>query len=102
MHPAWTAASCLLSLLLGMTLMHAYHRRLPQHAGAGEGATNVWQLIDHIQAEAAKTVAESTGKHHLREPREPTQHSTSDTAHRWPEPPPLEIRDRVLESIHRL
>ncbi|MBB5156618.1 hypothetical protein BJ970_004152 [Saccharopolyspora phatthalungensis] len=85
MHPAWTVLACLVSLLSGMTLMYAYRRRLPQHAGAGEGSPTVWQLIDHVEAEAAQRTA-STGKHHLREPREPTPVSTLDTVPipRWP------------------
>ncbi|PKW15579.1 hypothetical protein [Saccharopolyspora spinosa] len=74
MPPLWTALACLLSLFLGMTLMYVYRRRLPQHAGAGEGATNVWQLIDHVAAEATRNTV-PTGKHHLREPREPAHQS---------------------------
>ncbi|MCI2418756.1 hypothetical protein MOQ72_15045 [Saccharopolyspora sp. K220] len=95
MHPAWTTLACLLSLLTGMILMHAYRRRLPQHAGAGEGATNVWQLIEHVEAEAK--AAKRTGRHHL---CEPADHSTSDMAP--PEAPPLELQQRVLESLRRL
>ncbi|MGP4020786.1 hypothetical protein [Saccharopolyspora sp. 5N708] len=93
MNPTWTAVACLLSLLTGMILMRAYRRRLPQHAGAGEGATNVWQLIEHVEAEAARR----TGRHHLRERAE---ESTSDTAPS--EVPSLEIQRRVVESLRRM
>lgn len=100
MPPLWTALACLLSLFLGMTLMCAYRRRLPQHAGAGEGATNVWQLIDHVEAEATRN-ATPTGKHHLRDSREPNRQSTLDTVP-IPEPPPLELQRRVLEALQHL
>lgn len=92
MSPFWTAMACLLSLLTGMTLMYACHRR-PQHAGAGEGATNVWQLIEHVEAEARRS--EPTGRHHLREP-------APEPPPQWPEAPPLELHHRVLESLRRL
>jgi hypothetical protein len=36
-----------------------------QHGGAGDGALNVWQLIDEIEAER-RLEAMSTGRHHLR------------------------------------
>jgi hypothetical protein len=35
-----------------------------QHGGAGEGALNVWQLIEEVEAERQRE-AESTGRHHL-------------------------------------
>ncbi|GAA0523495.1 hypothetical protein [Saccharopolyspora thermophila] len=98
MHPFWISLACLASLLTGMTLMYAYRRRLPQHAGAGEGATNVWQLIEHIEAEAAER-ARPRGRHRL---REPVEESTTDTVPLWPEPPPLDLQQRVLESLRRL
>ncbi|MGI8311549.1 hypothetical protein [Saccharopolyspora hattusasensis] len=103
MTPLWTALSCMCSMLLGMTLMYAYRKRLPQHTGAGEGATNVWQLIEHVEAEATRN-ATPTGKHHLREPREPTEPSAVDTIPiPGPQaPPPLELHHRVLEALHRL
>ncbi|MGW5648548.1 hypothetical protein ACWEV3_22480 [Saccharopolyspora sp. NPDC003752] len=100
MHPFWTALSCLGSMLLGMLLMYVYRRRLPQHAGAGEGTTNVWQLIDHVEAEAKRNDT-PTGRHHLREPREPTEHSTLDTVPIH-EPPSFELHHRVLEALQRL
>ncbi|MFI0464815.1 hypothetical protein ACH347_12100 [Saccharopolyspora sp. 5N102] len=35
-----------------------------QHAGAGDGALNVWQLIEEVEAERQRE-AESTGRHCL-------------------------------------
>ncbi|MDA3649845.1 hypothetical protein LZ318_25125 [Saccharopolyspora indica] len=35
------------------------------HSGAGDGALNVWQLIDEVEAERQRQ-AEPTGRHHLR------------------------------------
>ncbi|RKT82067.1 hypothetical protein SAMN05421805_1374 [Saccharopolyspora antimicrobica] len=97
MSPLWTVTACLLSMFTGMTLMYACHRR-PQHAGAGEGATNVWQLIEHVEAEARR--AEPTGRHHLREPDVPEPPPQWPTTP--PETPPLELHYRVLESLRRL
>ncbi|MER6991980.1 hypothetical protein ABT337_31820 [Saccharopolyspora hirsuta] len=97
MSPFWTATACLLSLLTGMTLMYVHHRRLPQHAGAGEGATNVWQLIEHVEAESRRD--QPTGRHRLREPDTPEPPQWPLTP---PEAPPLELQHRVLESLRRL
>ncbi|MDA3627555.1 hypothetical protein OU415_19080 [Saccharopolyspora sp. WRP15-2] len=97
MSPMLTALACLLSLLTGMTLMHVHRRRLPQHAGAGEGATNVWQLIEHVESEARR--ADSTGRHHLREPSPEPPPQWPETP---PEAPPLELQHRVLETLRRL
>jgi hypothetical protein len=40
----------------------------PQHGHAGEGAYDVWRLIDEVEAERE---AECTGRHCLRSPPEP-------------------------------
>lgn len=73
----------------------------PQHAGGGEGALTVWQLIAHVEAERQQR--EQGGRHRLREPadaHDPPQTSTSDT--RDPVRPSPEIQRRILEALHRL
>ncbi|RKT84176.1 hypothetical protein SAMN05421805_103101 [Saccharopolyspora antimicrobica] len=60
------------------------------HAGGGEGALTVWQLIAHVEAERRQR--ERAGRHRLREPE-----STSD------EPgSPLELQQRVLDGLRNL
>ncbi|MER7012295.1 hypothetical protein ABT324_12805 [Saccharopolyspora sp. NPDC000359] len=65
-----------------------------QHAGGGEGALTVWQLIAHVEEEQRRH--ERQGRHRLREP-EP--HWPDDDA---PTPPPLDLQRRVLNSLHRI
>ena len=88
MFAAWTALSCLI-IAVGGVLMHsgAWGSR-PQHAGAGEGAVSVWQLIAQVEQEARQR--ERGGRHRLREEPPP---STSDIpaepaleAPEWPPP----------------
>ncbi|MCI2422027.1 hypothetical protein MOQ72_31805 [Saccharopolyspora sp. K220] len=76
----------------------------PQHAGGGEGALTVWQLIAHVEAERQQR--ERGGRHRLHESapdaaRETTSRlSTSDN--HASEPPPLEVHRRVLDALHHL
>ncbi|MEU5850414.1 hypothetical protein [Saccharopolyspora shandongensis] len=69
----------------------------PQHAGGGEGALTVWQLIAHVEAERQRR--EQGGRHRLREPGDPTRHSISDTRGHAP---PLDLQQRVLDALRRL
>lgn len=62
----------------------------PQHAGGGEGALTVWQLIAHVEDERRQR--ERTGRHRLREPRPEPPPS--------PEPPTLDVQRRILEALH--
>ncbi|MFI0471055.1 hypothetical protein ACH347_43965 [Saccharopolyspora sp. 5N102] len=65
----------------------------PQHAGGGEGALTVWQLIAHVEAERRQR--DQGGRHRLREPQPPP--STSDD-----ETPSLEVQRRILDALRRL
>ncbi|SDX92621.1 hypothetical protein SAMN05216215_1017102 [Saccharopolyspora shandongensis] len=71
----------------------------PQHAGGGEGALTVWQLIANVEAERQQR--SQPGRHRLREPApdDEPQNSTSDTEI---SAPPQEIQQRILEALHRL
>ncbi|MEV0700781.1 hypothetical protein AB0I53_23125 [Saccharopolyspora sp. NPDC050389] len=69
----------------------------PQHAGGGDGALTVWQLI--AEAEAERQQRQRGGRHRLRDP-EGFRQSTSDT--NGSGPPPPEIQRRILEALHRL
>ncbi|MEV0082238.1 hypothetical protein [Saccharopolyspora sp. NPDC050642] len=71
----------------------------PQHAGGGEGALTVWQLIADVEAERQQR--SQPGRHRLREPApdDEDQRSTSDTEI---VAPPQEIQRRILEALHRL
>ncbi|MFI0469892.1 hypothetical protein ACH347_37985 [Saccharopolyspora sp. 5N102] len=65
-----------------------------QHAGGGDGALTVWQLIAHVEAERQQH--EHSGRHRLREP-EP-QSPEVDA----PVMPPLDLQRRVLDSLYRI
>ncbi|MEV0699383.1 hypothetical protein AB0I53_15895 [Saccharopolyspora sp. NPDC050389] len=67
----------------------------PQHAGGGEGALTVWQLIAHVEAERQQR--EQGGRHRLREAQPPPP-STSD-AEKAPSP---EVQRRILEALRHL
>ncbi|TDD41179.1 hypothetical protein [Saccharopolyspora elongata] len=66
-----------------------------QHAGGGDGALTVWQLIAHVEAERQQR--EHSGRHRLRElelePQPPVD---------APEMPPLDLQQRVLDSLYRI
>ncbi|MEV0049671.1 hypothetical protein AB0H34_04130 [Saccharopolyspora shandongensis] len=79
------------ALYLIITCWKSYQ---PQHAGGGEGALTVWQLIAHVEAERRQR--DQGGRHRLREPQ-PPQPSTSDD-----ETPSLEVQRRILEALQRL
>ncbi|MCI2421601.1 hypothetical protein MOQ72_29625 [Saccharopolyspora sp. K220] len=66
-----------ISAILALYLIVTWKPHRPQHAGAGEGALTVWQLIAHVEAERQRR--ERVGRHRRREPAE---HSTSDTPRR--------------------
>lgn len=98
---AWISVCCLvvLSASWGSVLFHAQR---PQHAGAGEGTTTVWQLKAQIEAENAQR--ERVGRHRLREPV-PESISDNQAAGERGEPwsaPPLELQRRVLEGLRRI
>ncbi|GAA4852279.1 hypothetical protein [Saccharopolyspora rosea] len=57
----WIAAALISVLSLGIRRAQ-YRPRRPQHAGAGAGATTVWQLREQVEAEHYR------GRHRLREP----------------------------------
>ncbi|GAA4851578.1 hypothetical protein [Saccharopolyspora rosea] len=63
------SALVLINLLIGALLVSALPTRQTraQHTGAGEGAYDVWWLIDHVEAERQR-LDEPTGRHHLRPP----------------------------------
>ncbi|MER6989603.1 hypothetical protein ABT337_23280 [Saccharopolyspora hirsuta] len=77
--------------ILACYLVLTWRPRRAQHAGGGEGALTVWQLVAHVEAERRER--ERVGRHRLREPVE----STSDDAG-----PPLELQQRVLDGLRRL
>ncbi|QIZ34921.1 hypothetical protein [Saccharopolyspora sp. ASAGF58] len=65
-----------------------------QHAGGGEGALTVWQLIAHVEEERQQR--EHQGRHRLREPEPPLARQ------RDPAIPPLELQRRALDSLYRI
>ncbi|MEU5845234.1 hypothetical protein [Saccharopolyspora shandongensis] len=67
-----------------------------QHAGGGEGALTVWQLIAHVEAERQQS--EHSGRHRLREPEPEPQSPEVDA----PVMPPLDLQQRVLDSLYRI
>ncbi|SEG83227.1 hypothetical protein SAMN02982929_04220 [Saccharopolyspora kobensis] len=74
--------------LILITLTWCTYR--PQHAGGGEGALTVWQLIE--EAEAERRQRERTGRHRLREPAPPS-----------PEPgPSIEVQRRIHQLLQGL
>ncbi|MER5394951.1 hypothetical protein [Saccharopolyspora sp. NPDC002686] len=79
------------SAILACYLVLTWRPRRPQHAGGGEGALTVWQLVAHVEAERRQR--ESGGRHRLREPAE----STSDCPGL-----PQELQQRVLDGLRRL
>ncbi|MEV6233741.1 hypothetical protein AB0L88_38365 [Saccharopolyspora shandongensis] len=79
------------ALYLFITCWKSYR---PQHAGGGEGALTVWQLIAHVEAERQQR--EQGGRHRLREPQR-LPPSTSDG-----ETPSLEVQRRILEALRHL
>lgn len=80
-----------ISAILACYLVLTWRPYRPQHAGGGEGALTVWQLVAHVEAERRQR--ERPGRHRLREPVK----STSDGAG-----PPLELQQRVLDGLRRL
>ncbi|WP_177226863.1 hypothetical protein [Saccharopolyspora shandongensis] len=80
------------ALYLIITCWKSYR---PQHAGGGEGALTVWQLIAHVEAERQQR--EQGGRHRLREPQPPPP-STSDAE----KAPSLEVQRRILDALRRL
>ncbi|MGW1681678.1 hypothetical protein [Saccharopolyspora sp. NPDC002376] len=79
------------SAILACYLILAWRPSRPQHAGGGEGALTVWQLVAHVEAERQQR--ERGGRHRLREPVE----SISDSSG-----PPLELQQRVLDGLRCL
>lgn len=90
--------ACLVSMLFGAGLALLFGRRFPRHAGAGKGATTVWQLRRQVEAEQARRTG--GGRHHLREP--PHDASTEDFGVAALVPPPLDVQQRVLQGLRRL
>lgn len=66
----------------------------PQHAGSGEGALTVWQLVAEVEAEQRQR--EQTGRHRLREPDPPAPEPPADPG------PSLEVQRRILQALQRL
>ncbi|MEU5845122.1 hypothetical protein [Saccharopolyspora shandongensis] len=89
--PGIAGITGVVALYLIITCWKSYR---PQHAGGGEGALTVWQLIAHVEAERRQR--DQGGRHRLREPQPPP--STSDTE----EPPSLEVQRRILDALRRL
>jgi hypothetical protein len=60
----WLQVSTL--VLINLLIFSMLVIRVPrvQHSGSGDGALNVWQLIDQVEAERQRE-AESTGRHRL-------------------------------------
>ncbi|PKW13740.1 hypothetical protein [Saccharopolyspora spinosa] len=71
----------------------------PQHAGGGEGAFTVWQLIAHVEAERHQR--ERGGRHRLREPADAHDLPRTSTQDALVRPSP-EIQRRIVEALHRL
>ncbi|MDA3645949.1 hypothetical protein LZ318_15805 [Saccharopolyspora indica] len=79
-----------ISAILACYLVLTWRPHRAQHAGGGEGALTVWQLIAHVEAERKQR--ERGGRHRLREPE-----STSDESG-----PPLALQQRVLDGLRNL
>ncbi|MGI8310025.1 hypothetical protein [Saccharopolyspora hattusasensis] len=60
----WLQVSTLVLVNVLITSMLLIRAPRAQHGGAGEGALNVWQLIEDIEAERQRE-AVATGRHHL-------------------------------------
>ncbi|MEV0088567.1 hypothetical protein [Saccharopolyspora sp. NPDC050642] len=89
--PGIAGITGVVALYLIITCWKSYR---PQHAGGGEGALTVWQLIAHVEAERRQR--DQGGRHRLREPQPPPP-STSDD-----ETPSLEVQRRILDALRRL
>lgn len=86
----WFAMTAFSVLSLGIWRVFRYR---PQHAGAREGATTVWQLLDQIEAEQYR------GRHRLREPvNSPTVHAAEPPRL----PPPTEAPAYDAELLRRI
>ncbi|SDW33651.1 hypothetical protein SAMN05216215_1002290 [Saccharopolyspora shandongensis] len=60
----WLQVSTLVLVNVLIASMLLVRAPRAQHAGAGDGALNVWQLIDEVEAERQRE-AESAGRHCL-------------------------------------
>ncbi|MEV5544258.1 hypothetical protein AB0L13_46455 [Saccharopolyspora shandongensis] len=60
----WLQVSTLVLVNVLIASMLLVRAPRAQHAGAGDGALNVWQLIEEVEAERQRE-AESTGRHCL-------------------------------------
>ncbi|WP_190820035.1 hypothetical protein [Saccharopolyspora pogona] len=60
----WLQVSTLVLVNVLIASMLLVRAPRAEHSGAGDGALNVWQLIEEVEAERQREVL-ATGRHHL-------------------------------------